>query len=658
MAPARRKKAAARPAKRGVSQKSDIRRDDAVTAYAKAVVGKTIVAGMLVRLACLRHLRDLEEQDARGLVWKPEEAQIGIDFFEQVLCLPDENEEPAADASDDADPPAGKPFRLSPFQQFIVGSLDGWWKTDGHRRFRTAYIETAKGSGKTPMAAGMGLKALVLDKGIGKQIFTAAVTEKQAGLAFTDAERMVAASPHLRELLETSVGNIAHVPSGSFIRRISSEKRGLDGKRVHMALIDEVHEHPTGIVVEKMRAGTKNRLDALIFLITNSGYDRTSACWDLHEYGRQILEGTIQNDAFFAYVCQLDPCEACYTKGVRIPSDACPDCDHWQDEGPHWLKANPNLGVSLSWSYLREQVQEAIGMPSKQNIVRRLNFCQWTEARSIWIPTDEWDACEVPAVSEGNPGKLPCAVGVDLSTKQDLSAAVIALRSDDEPDAEPGETITIETADETGAPVKRTLNLDFTVELIPFFWMPEDTLRERQRIDRIPFDVWKKDGHLRTTPGPVVDYDEIFDVLVGDLVKRYRVQEIGYDKWNATQFGTQLRDRAKLTAVEVTQGKFLSETAKLFHALVRSGRIRHAGNPVMNWCVANAEAKVDRFENIWLEKPSPRQRIDGVIAALIALHRLVSLPFRRPSVYKRRGALMWNAATGFVPIGGDGAQPA
>ncbi len=629
--------------------------EDPVTAYARGVVAKTIIAGWMVRLACQRHLRDLEQQGEKSFVWKPLEAQMGVDFFEQVLFLPDEINEDTEIDLDNADDLelSGKPFLLSPFQQFIVGSLCGWWKADGHTRFRIAHLETAKGSGKTPTAAGMLLFRLVMRRGRGRQSFVAATQREQARLTFTDAVNMVLASPALRSRLSVSANSIADLKSGSFIKPVSAEKKGLDGKRVDGAVVDEVQEQPSNVVIEKMRAGVKNRKSALLMLTMNSGYDRTSVAWEIHEYSRKVLEGSIDNEAWFAYVCQLDPCEPCFEKGLRAPSEKCPDCDQWHTEGPHWLKTNPNLGVSLPWEYLREQVREALGMPTKQAIVQRLNFCIWNNGYAVWIPKDQWDACQVAAVSASNPERLACVISLDLSIKYDLSAGVIGIRHDD-PLEEDAETVEISGTDpDTGEAYTRSLNLDFTIELIPFFWMPDDTLQERVTKDRIPFDIWKKAGALETTKGPIVDYNVLYDKLTKDLVKRFAIQQIGYDQYNATHIGAKLRDEARLTTVELRQGKFLSEAAKTLHALVRAKRIRHAGNPVMGWCIGNAQAKEDRFENLWLEKPSRIQRIDGVTAACGAIYLLMNLPRKRKSVYKKRGALVWTPGSGFAPIGND-----
>jgi phage terminase large subunit-like protein len=213
------------------------------------------------------------------------------------------------------------------------------------RRFRVAFIEGAKGCGKTPMCAGLLLYLLVADGERGAQMFCAAVTKDQAKLAFADCEKMVASSPHLKALIDQKVNNLAVLATGSFIRPVSSEARSLDGKRVHGAVIDEEHEHPNATVYLKMRAGTKGRRNALIMIPTNSGFNLESICWKHHEYSRQVLQGLVsRTSTWFAFVCHLDACEACQAAGKVQPSDDCPNCDDWKTEGQHWLKANPNLG--------------------------------------------------------------------------------------------------------------------------------------------------------------------------------------------------------------------------------------------------------------------------------------------------------------------------
>jgi len=231
--------------------------DDPTTAYARSVVAGEILAGRPVRLACERHIRDLEEGPSRGLRFDLDAAERAIRFFGFLQLAEGEF--------------AGQPFTLLPFQQFIIGSIFGWMGPDGFRRFRTAFIEIGKGNCKTKTAAGIGLYCLVMDNEEGAEVYAAATTREQARIAWADADKMVAASPYLARSVARNVSNLAVLATNSYFRPVSSEGRGLDGKRVHCAILDEIHEHPSPIVVDKMRAGTKQRRQALIFEITNSG---------------------------------------------------------------------------------------------------------------------------------------------------------------------------------------------------------------------------------------------------------------------------------------------------------------------------------------------------------------------------------------------------
>lgn len=545
------------------------------TEYAERVASGEIVAGPLVRLACARHLRDLTND--RGLTFDDDEAQKAIDFFEQVLTLTEGEF-------------AGKPFMLMPWQKFIIGSLFGWKAAGGYRRFRTAYVECSKGSGKSPMAAGIGLYGLTMDNEAGAEIYAAAVTRDQAKILFSDAEKMGQKATDLAAELEFTVNNIAHPSSQSYFRAISAEARALDGKRVHMALIDEVHEHPNALVVDKMRAGTKNRRQALIFEITNSGYDRNSVCYQHHLYSQQVLEGVIDNDEWFGYVAGLDP------------------EDDWTDEAV-WPKANPGLDTILPRKYLREQVAEAQGMPSKLNIVLRLNFCVWTEQHTRWLPMEAWDEC----AEEPNPIALRgrrCWAGLDLSSTTDLSALALVF----EPDA------------------------DDVIDVLMYYWVPEESMRERAQRDRVPYDVWVRDGYIEATPGNVVDYDAIRERINGLLQFGYNIVEVASDPWNATMITTQLMGDG-FTVVPIRQGyASLTAPSKELERRVVERSIRHGGNPVLRWNAANAAAEQDPAGNIKASKKASTERIDGIAAVVNALARAL-VAVDGTSVYSTRGVL-------------------
>lgn len=530
----------------------------AVTEYAEAVIGGRVPAGRLVRLACERHIRDLATGAARGLTFNEKAADHVFRFFEEFLVLTEGEHD-------------GRPFILQPWQKFIIGSIFGWMGPDGYRRFRTAYVEVGKGNGKSPMAAGIGLYGLIFDGEHGAEIYSAATTRDQAKILFRDAEHMVKSSPYLSPQIDQNVNNLAFQRTLSYFRPVSSEHRALDGKRVHMALIDEVHEHPNATVVDKMRAGTKGRRQALIFEITNSGYDRNSVCWQHHEYSERLLTGLIDNDSWFAYICGLD------------------EGDDWRDPAV-WIKANPNLGVSITEKYLREQVAEAVDMPSKQNIVKRLNFCIWTEQAERWLDMEKWDACSAPPqVSRGD----VCYLGLDLSTGQDITAAIAVF-------PQPGGYY----------------------DVLCQFWIPGNNVVEAEKRDRVPYRLWIEAGLLKATEGNLIDYDVIRED-VRAFALQYEVRELPYDPWNATQLATQLGNDGAI-AIPIAQGyAHFSEPSKFLESLLVDKKIRHGGNPILRWMASNVAIMHGSNESIRPIKDNTAGRIDGIVALIMALGRVM-----------------------------------
>lgn len=491
---------------------------------------------------------------------------------------------------------AGKPFVLSPWQQFIIGSLFGWKGPDGFRRFRNAYVEIGKGNGKSPLAGGIGLYMLMADGEAHAECYAAATTRDQAGILFRDAVNMVDASPALSSRLVKSGGlqthNLYHPASGSFFRPVSSEGRGLDGKRVHYAALDEIHEHPSSVVVDKMRAGTKSRRQALIVGITNSGFDQDSVCWHMHEYSERLVERQDDNDAWFAYVCQLDK------------------DDQWTDERA-WAKPNPNIGVSVPLKYLREQVAEAQGMPSKQNIVRRLNFCEWTNQETAAIDLDQWNRCagfslagrdakvlrqEMELVLEGR----TCFIGVDLSSTEDTTSSVKLF-----PPEGPDDPYIV----------------------IPHFWVPEDNVTRKVKEARVPYDVRIREGFLLATPGAVVDYDAVLEQVLKDC-ERYDVREIAVDPWNSTQFFNNLQkngiDVKRLVIFKQSIEFFHEPTKKLIEELIPTRRIAHLANPVLRSHAANLTLKEDVSGNLRPAKNRQRGKVDGMFGVIMALGRSIA----------------------------------
>ena len=549
-----------------------------MTQYALDGGAGRIAAGPKVRLACERHLRDLKDGPGRGLAWRPALAARVYRFFE---CL-------SLASSEDVE----QPFQLEPWQKFIVGSLFGWLGPDGFRRFRRGYAEIGKGNGKTPMAAGIGLYGMLADGEADAEVYSAANGRDQAKICWQDAANFIDRSAALKRRTILHALNIAYPATRSFFRPVSSEGRGLDGKRVHVALVDELHEHPTDIVVDKMSAGTKGRRQALVFEITNSGYDRQSVCYRHHEYSVRVLESRIPNDNWFAYIAGLDD-----------------DDDPLEDERC-WIKANPNLGVSITEKYLREQVEQARGMPAQRNIVLRLNFCVWTESATQWIPNRAWDECGEPVDLEALEGR-ECYGGLDLSTTTDLTAFGLVF-----PPVEEGE------------------KWKFACR----FWIPGDNIKRRREKDGVPYDQWCDEGFITRTDGNQVDYAVVRAGVQADG-ERFVIKEIAFDRFNASQLVTELMADG-FTMVPFGQG-FLSMTApsKQFESFIVGRKCAHGNNPVLRWMAANVMAAQDPAGNIKPDKGKSKDRIDGIVALIMALGRAIVNGGEGRSVYEDRGVI-------------------
>ena len=577
----------------------DLEAAAAVEAYARSVVDGELLANRYVRLAGERHLADLEQGPGRGLRFDPARAGRAIRFF-PFLRL----------AEGDF---AGRPFTLQGWQAFIVGAVFGWLSSDPDggevRRFRNAYVETGKGSGKTPLAAGIGLYGLVADDEAAAEIYSAATVRDQAAILWTDARRMVERSPTLRARVEVTAHALAVPVRASTFRPVSSEARNLHGKRVHIALIDEEHAHPSGEVLDAMRAGTKGRRNALILRITNAGFDRHSVCWADHAYSTAVLEGTLVDDAWFAYVAGLDPCPEHRPRGAVL--EGCGACDDWRDEAV-WPKANPNLGVSLPVRYLREMVTEATGKPSAAAATKRLCFCIWTEGSGKWLDPAAFALLADVAGPDPLPSDREAWAGLDLASTTDLTAfALVAPREACPADGHAGRCYDLRVG----------------------FWLPEASMADRVRRDKVPYDRWAAEGWIRLTPGNRVDQERI----AADVIAQKNARVVGIDRWNSAWLTPRLQADG-LEVIEVGQGfAALSAPAKRLEADIAAGLVHHDGNPVLRWNVANAAASEDAVGNVKPDRERSAEKIDGVAAWLDALAALAE----RPAVRWQEPWIIW-----------------
>lgn len=541
---------------------------DPVTRYAQDVVAGTVVAGPHVRAACRRHLRDLERGPARGLKWDLTKAQYYIGFIEGFCRLNGGEFE-------------GRPFLLGDWQKFIIGSLFGWgWTATDLRRFTTAYVEIGKGNGKSPLAAAIGLCGLIVDQEPRAEIYSAGSKKDQAMILFRDAVAMVDQSPEIAaRLLKSGVGercwNLAYPAMHSFFRPISSDE-GQSGPRPHIALVDEVHEHRDGTVLDMLRRGLKGRRQPLIFEITNSGSDRNSICYEHHQASIKALDAGPDDQGFddkwFAYIAALD------------------EKDDWLNDPRCWIKANPNLGVSMPRERLEDAVREAKNIPSKQNLIARLHFCIWTDAVTAWISSEAWLGVERQMDLAAFRGRR-CFAGLDLSGRRDLTAAGLFF-----PDADGGGDLFVE------------------------FWTPEEGLREREDQDRVPYLQWKREGWLQTTPGASVDYAFVVRRL-GEMASQFEIASVGYDRYRIHDFRREAEAAGvALPLEEFGQGfKDMTPAVDSIENLILNKRLRVHANPVLRWNAASAVLDQPTLNERKFAKQKASGRIDGLVAGTIAI---------------------------------------
>ncbi|MCV2449047.1 terminase large subunit [Paracoccus sp. DMF] len=554
-----------------------------------------------MKLACARHLADLTSGKPRGLAWDRAAATHAIEFFTHLRHSTGEW--------------AGKSFVLQPWQAFVVGAVFGWKRADGLRRFRTAYVEVARKNGKSALLAGIALYALIADGEAGAHVYAAATTRDQARIVFGEAERMVAASPALTARVTRTVNNLAVLPTASWFRPLSADASKMDGLNVHLAAVDEVHEHPGPEIIQKLNTATGARRQPLIVEITTAGYDRHSVCRQHHEFSVKALEGSVPHDAadsWFAFIATID------------------EGDDWTDPQV-WEKANPSLGVTVKRDDLKRQIDEAREMPAQQNAIRRLRLNEWTEQVTRWLDMEVWaqggpadgtDWQDIRTGLDDLEQKLlgrECYGGLDLARVNDLSALVLLF------------------------PPTRDTSLGNLAEkwiALPRFWVPAEDILRRGKRDRVPYATWRDQGFLDATPGNATDFAFIEAEIIR-LAGRYDLRELSYDRTFAGEIVQHLQDEG-INLVQFGQG-FLSmaaPTAELERLSV-SRLLWHGGHPVLRWNASNVAVRHDPAGNIKPDKERSSERIDGIVAICNALGRALLRDVNAGrSVYDSRSILV------------------
>lgn len=589
--------------------------------YAQDVLSGAIVSGKLLKLAAKRFNRDLKFGHERGLFFDKDAAQRVVDFFGFLKHSKGEW--------------GGKTFVLEPWQVFILANIFGWMRADGTRRFRKVYIEVARKNGKTTFMAGIGLYLLLMDNEPGAEIYSAATKKDQATIVFDEAFRMRAKSEFLSSRIDAARNNLNVLSTFSKFEPLSSDDNTLDGLNAHGLLIDELHAHPNRDLYDVLYESTKARRQPMAVAITTAGKNINSFCYSEREYGERILVGNVgakESDHFFAFI-------ACIDKK-----------DNWEDPAC-WPKANPSLGVSVKLESLREDANEAKVNPTKLNSFLRKHMNVWTSSDVRWMPPDKWAACNIAGplkdfmeLRRGAMLKLAGRVafaGLDLSSKIDLTAYVLVF-----PPLPPKKER--RALPQTPEDRRRGLPMQYEdVEVapgdpnwyvIPWYFMPRENIAERVKKDRVDYAVWAREGFIHETPGNAIDHATI-RAAVNEIRGRFQVKDIGFDSWNAQQLSNELKADGH-TLTEVRQGfKTMSEPMKELMALVLSKKLEHFGNPVLAWNAGNVQAEFDPADNIKPDKERSKEKIDGIVAMIMAMHRIVSAPVQGESVYSKRGII-------------------
>lgn len=492
---------------------------------------------------------------------------------------------------------AGKRFWLLPWQEQLIRDIFGIIKPDGYRQFRTAFVEICKKVGKSELAAAVALYLLYADNEPSAEVYGAAADRQQASIVFDVAKQMVEMSPALlkRSKLMTATKRIVNYGNSGYYQVLSAEVGGKHGFSVSGLVFDEIHTQPNRQLYDVLTKGSSDaRQNPLHFIITTAGTDRHSIAFELHTKAVDILEGRRVDPTFYPVVYGLK------------------DDEDWEDEA-NWYKVNPSLGYTVDIERLRDAYREAKQNPADEVTFKWLRLNMWVSSTVAWIPDAIFmkgnEEIDLPAL-EGR----DCYGGLDLSSTGDITALVLMFPPRDE---------------------------DEKYILLPFFWVPEETIPQRVKAASVPYDIWEKQGYLLSTEGNVIHYDFI-EKFINDLAEKYHIVEIAVDRWNATQMIQNLEGDG-FTMVPFGQGfASMSGPTKDFYRLLMEGQIIHGGHPVLRWMAGNVVVDTDPAGNIKVTKAKSKEKIDGIVAAIMALDRCIRNQTEpQGSVYDERGLLVF-----------------
>ena len=548
-------------------------------AYAADILAGLIPACQLVRLACERFQRDIETADRGGGLWefRPGPAEAKILLAEMLPHI--------------KGPQAGQPMALNGWQCFAYANLYGWYERGAEaRRFRQGFIFVPRGNGKTTLAAPAALGMTFCEGEGGAEGFAAAVTRDQARILFDVCKEMVRRSPRFQQTfgVRTSKDAIYQEASASNFVPISSDAKALDGKNVHVAVLDEIGSHKTPEVYDVMLTGMGKRTHPMMLAISTATGNTAGIGKQQWDYCVRVLRGNDTDERLFALIYTID------------------DGDDPWDEAT-WIKANPNWGVSVQPDAVRAIMGQARSNPARESAVMTRHLNVWTGTDEALFSMRAWRAQADPLLKLEDFRHREAHVALDLASKVDLASCAITFpaRTDD------------------GALTYATFSQSF---------LNEQAVIEARHAS---YPGWAAEGFLRVTPGNETDFSAIEDWLL-DCCRRFRVLSVAYDPWAATQFAQRMMTQSvPMIEFRATTQNF-SEPTKELDAAIHGGRIRHAGDPVLDWAVGNVVGRYDARANVYPRKSREQNKIDPAVALIMTIGRcMASQP--AVSVYETRG---------------------
>ncbi|MEI0527568.1 terminase large subunit [Brachyspira intermedia] len=591
--------------------------------YIDDVINKELPVCQATFLSVKRHLDDIEKSNAKGglrqnndypFYFDEKEAERPITFIQSLVHTKGEW--------------ANHNIILEPWEQFIIASIFGWRRKENNlRRFKKAYIQVSRKNGKTTFASGIGNYCFFCDSPAeaGVEIYYIATKKDQAKIAWSESERQIRKAKALNKEAVTykQTSTITKKKdTASKSKPLGQDSSTEDGLNPHLVIVDEYHAHPDNELLNVLESGMGARRQPLTFIITTAGFDKSSVCFSEYEYAKQILGGTLNNDEYFTIIYEPDN-----VNDIWVFMSEYKELLNKEDAGKEIItqkekiidniifQANPNINVSVKDSYIKSRLLEGLDKPIQRTDILTKNLNVWTQASEVWISSDRW----LKSYSHQNininelKGRKAC-IGLDLATTRDIAAYVLCF--------------------------------DFINNgpyiLLPRFFMPKENIRQRSKEDRVPYELWASQGLITLTSGDIIDFDIIESSILNDA-EQFEIIEIAYDPWKAIEIVTHLENEGfKMTQIRQSFAVGgLSEGTSLFEKTIDERKLLHGNNAVLNWMISCCEVKTDGRDNYLPVKPDRRRsykRIDGVVASIMALHRVIKNHFEdTKSIYETEG---------------------